>query len=193
MTCIVGVKHEGKVYIGGDSMGSNGHTYFQMSNSKVFRIFGSENELKAVIGYTSSFRMGQLLQFRLRVAAPLEGQDLYQFMCSVFIDAVIEVLDAGKFSRYEEGVFTVGTFIVGVQDRMFIIQSDCSVSECTADYTSVGSGMEFALGSLHSSRYDECRDPKFFQNTGERRATLAIAAAAAHCVSVGGKINILCT
>ena len=55
MTCIVGVldKENGGVWVGGDSLGSNGHTGSVYNQSKVFRNKSRED---VVIGSTGSFR-----------------------------------------------------------------------------------------------------------------------------------------
>jgi 20S proteasome alpha/beta subunit len=55
MTCIVGIVHEGKVYLGADSAGSTNDFIATRKEPKAFKInnFG--------FAYTSSFRMGDLL------------------------------------------------------------------------------------------------------------------------------------
>ena len=57
MTCIVGLEHKGKVYIGGDSAGVAGYSLSVRADQKVF-INGN-----FIFGFTSSFRMGQILRF----------------------------------------------------------------------------------------------------------------------------------
>lgn len=61
MTCIIGLIKNKKVYIGGDSAGVDGLNITIRKDSKVFKIN------KFIIGYTSSFRMGQLLRFKLKI------------------------------------------------------------------------------------------------------------------------------
>ena len=60
MTCIVGLIDGNRVWMGGDSAGVSGLDITVRSDPKVFR------NGDFLIGFTSSFRMGQLLAFRLR-------------------------------------------------------------------------------------------------------------------------------
>ena len=61
MTCIVGmVDGQGTVYIGADSLAAGGYQKTIRKDAKVFT-----NGI-AVMGYTSSFRMGQLLRYKLK-------------------------------------------------------------------------------------------------------------------------------
>ena len=58
MTCIVGILEEnGDIYMGGDSAGASGNTLKIRADEKVFI---NENY---IMGFTSSFRMGQLLRY----------------------------------------------------------------------------------------------------------------------------------
>ena len=60
MTCIIGLKHADRIYIGGDRCGAAGYSVTVRTESKVFM---REDSLDRpfLFGYTSSFRMGQLL------------------------------------------------------------------------------------------------------------------------------------
>ncbi|KKN17732.1 hypothetical protein LCGC14_0962700, partial [marine sediment metagenome] len=62
MTCIVGfIDDGGKAWMGGDSAGVAGHHTHPRRDPKVFRVG------PVLIGYTSSFRMGQLLRYHLKI------------------------------------------------------------------------------------------------------------------------------
>jgi hypothetical protein len=81
MTCIVSLVDGDTVYMGGDSAAvEDGHYLTRTRNPKVF-INGAY-----LIGYTSSFRMGQLLEFA-DLPQP-EGLDLYRFMATAFVERV---------------------------------------------------------------------------------------------------------
>ena len=58
MTCIVGLVHEGVVYIGGDSAGVAGLSLVVRAD-EMFR------NGDFLMGFTTSFRMGQLLRYKL--------------------------------------------------------------------------------------------------------------------------------
>ena len=61
MTCIIGLAENDRVYIGADSASAEGWTVRATGLSKVFRAG------EFVIGYTDSFRMGQILEYHLEV------------------------------------------------------------------------------------------------------------------------------
>ena len=61
MTCIVALKQEGNIYIGGDSAGVSGNNIRTRADQKVFKKSG------IVFGFTTSFRMGQLIKYCLAI------------------------------------------------------------------------------------------------------------------------------
>lgn len=143
MTAIVGLVHNGEVHIGGDSAGVGGYRLTVRADMKVFR------NGPYLFGFTTSFRMGQLIRWSL--SAPEPDGDLERFMCTTFIDAVRECLKAGGFAKknleQEEG----GTFLVGVAGRLFTVHSDYQVGEAADGYAAVGCGDELALGALFAT------------------------------------------
>ena len=182
MTCIVGIAHEGQVWIGGDSCGWTSSTVIARADEKVFR------NGAYLMGFTSSFRMGQLLRYRLEVEAP-DTWDVRRFMVVTFVDAVRQCLkdggyagtssdDSGGPSGSEEG----GTFLVGVGGQLFTIDSDYQVGIAHDGYAAVGSGEQVALGSLYTTR--GWTDP-------ERRIQVALEAAAHTCPGVRGPFTVV--
>ena len=167
MTVIIGLQHAGRVYIAGDSAGVSGLSLTVRADSKVFRAG------PYVMGFTTSFRMGQLLRYG---EPPVPSDDLDRFMVTTFVDHVRTTLRDGgwltKSSEREEG----GTFLVGVGGELFAIYGDFQVERTADAYMAVGCGSNLALGSLHSTRR---QDPR-------RRLTAALNAAAYHSAGVCG-------
>jgi ATP-dependent protease HslVU (ClpYQ) peptidase subunit len=143
MTAIVGLVHDGCVYIGGDSAGVDGYSLTVRADSKVFR-----NGL-FLFGFTTSFRMGQLIRYALEPPSP-EG-DLEHFMAVSFIDAVRSCLKEGGWARKENDREEGGTFLVGVAGRLFAVHEDYQVAEAADGYAAVGSGEQVALGALYAT------------------------------------------
>ena len=90
MTCIVGIVDAGRVLIAGDSAGSDGWHVDSRADSKVFTVG------PYAMGFTTSFRMGQLLRYRLDVPGP-DTWDVDRYMATTFVDAVRDCLKAGGF------------------------------------------------------------------------------------------------
>lgn len=145
MTCIVGLINNKKVYLGGDSAGVSGRSISYRKDSKVFKNNGF------VMGFTSSFRMGQLLRYKFIPPKYNTNDDLFEYMVCEFVEKVRTVLKEGGYNIKDKDQDAGGTFIVGYNGRIFQIQSDYQVSEEEQEYTSVGCGVDLALGSLFST------------------------------------------
>lgn len=145
MTCIVGMTDGTTVTIGGDSAGVAGYDLSVRADRKVWA-----RDDGWVFGFTSSFRMGQLLRYKLTPPAQAEGQDLEAYMVTTFVDAVRQVLKDGGYAKVESNVERGGTFLVGRRGRLFVIDSDYQVAESVRPFEAVGCGESFALGALHA-------------------------------------------
>jgi ATP-dependent protease HslVU (ClpYQ) peptidase subunit len=144
VTCIVGIAHAGRVVIGGDSVGSNGYNAIDRADGKVFQ------NGAFVFGFTTSYRMGQLLRYAFNPPTPRQGQDVMAFMVNDFIDAVRACLKAGGFAATHDQVEKGGVFLVGYAGRLFRIEADYQVGESARGYDAVGCGEAYALGALHA-------------------------------------------
>jgi ATP-dependent protease HslVU (ClpYQ) peptidase subunit len=146
MTCIVGIQHGGKVYIGGDSAGVDGNLgRYVRADKKVFR------NGQFIMGFTSSFRMGQLLAYKLSPPNIKEGQDPLEFMVVDFVEAVRSCLKEGGVARIEHNIEEGGSFLVGHRGQLFEIHDDFQVGIPTRGYSACGCGEDFALGSLYET------------------------------------------
>ncbi|MFC9606078.1 hypothetical protein ACFTTN_21765 [Streptomyces niveus] len=177
MTAVVGLVHKHRVYLGGDSAGVAGYQLTIRADPKVF-LNGPY-----VMGFTSSFRMGQLLRHSL--SAPHPEGDLNQFMCTRFVDAVRTCLKDGGWARKDAEQEEGGTFLVGIHGRLFTLDSDYQVAESADGYDAAGCGDQLALGSLHTTT---ARDMKPHQ-----RLTAALDAAAHHSAGVRGPYSFAAT
>lgn len=146
MTCIVGVVERDDVFIGGDSAGAAGHYAITTRAPKVFR------NGPFVMGYTSSFRMGQLLQYAFVPPDHEFEMTTMEYMVTSFIPELRTCLSDGGFAKKDNNVETGGTFLVGYKGRLFEIESDFQVQETLCGYSACGCGREVALGSLHATR-----------------------------------------
>ncbi|GID32855.1 hypothetical protein [Paractinoplanes brasiliensis] len=144
MTCIVGITDGRTVTVGGDSAGSDGWHVAVRSDSKVFQVG------PYLMGFTTSYRMGQLLRYSLDVGEP-DTWDVDRFMATTFIDAVRECLSRGGYARTTDGQEQGGQFLVGIHGRLYVVGDDYQIGHTISGYAAVGSGYLVALGSLHST------------------------------------------
>ncbi|MDO8520875.1 MAG: hypothetical protein Q7S52_02055 [bacterium] len=153
MTCIVAVTNGKRIVIGGDSAGVGGYSLTVRKDKKVFKR-SDESKTFWLFGFTSSFRMGQLIQYELKLP-PVDSnarEDLYGFMVTKFIPSLRECLKSGGYAEKKYEVETGGTFIVGLLGRIFEIENDYQVAEHSESFTAVGCGHDLAKGSLYTSR-----------------------------------------
>ncbi|MFD9192974.1 hypothetical protein ACFWCA_32770 [Streptomyces phaeochromogenes] len=143
MTVIVGLVHRKRVHLAGDSAGVTGYQITVRRDPKVF------TNGPYAFGFTSSFRMGQLLHHASQAPHP-EG-DLDRFMATTFIDAVRKCLKDGGWARRDAEQEEAGTFLVGVHGRLFSVESDYQVAESADQYAAIGCGYDLALGALHAT------------------------------------------
>lgn len=173
MTCIVAIASGGKVYMGGDSAAVDDCALTYVKHSKVI-INGDY-----LIGYTSSFRMGQLLQFA-DLPKMQSDCDAYEFMIKIFVESVRILLKSGGYATVNNNNEASGFFLVGFKGRLFQISSDMAVLEYLDGFDATGSGERVALGSLYSSTNLSPKD----------RVLNALEAAAHFTTSVRGPFYI---
>ncbi|MEM8961752.1 MAG: hypothetical protein AAGD38_09750 [Acidobacteriota bacterium] len=154
MTCIVGVIDGASVVLGADSAGTMGHRLQIRTDKKVFR------QGPYQVGFTTSFRMGQILRYHTELPHPPENEaELEPFMVKEVVTAVRHTFAEQGFAKIgrftdqnvtEEGQELGGAFLVGVSGQLFEIQSDFQVARLETPYAAIGHGAPIALGALHA-------------------------------------------
>jgi hypothetical protein len=167
MTAIAGLVHEGKVCIGADSasVDTSGDIILR-KDVKVFKL-GSD----FIVGYISSFRMGQLLRFTFKPPSYEEPKDVYEYMCTSFIDELRKCFRDG------------GEFLIGHRGRLFNVQPDYQIAEVVCEYNACGCGYPYILISFYTSRQFGIVDPII-------RVKTALHAAETFSAGVRGSFNI---
>ena len=144
MTCIAGLAEDGTVWLAGDSAGIAGWDLTVRADPKVF-VNGPY-----VMGFTSSFRLGQLLRYSFSPPVP-ETDDLHGFMCTAWVDALRSCLKDGGYASKDKEQEEGGVFLAGVAGRLFLICADYQVGEAADGYQACGCGDQAALGALHAT------------------------------------------
>lgn len=181
MTCIVGIVDDGEVYIGGDSRGSTPYNYVTRKTPKVFKIG------EFIFGYTSSFRMGQIIQRHFCPPEETKNMDEDDYIYNNVIEHLIKILKDKGYARIEANEVSGGTFLMGFRGRLFEISSDFQIGENIESYHAVGSGGITARSSLWTI---EQLNNKM---NVEDKIKLAITAASKHIHSVDDNIHIVST
>jgi ATP-dependent protease HslVU (ClpYQ) peptidase subunit len=181
MTCIVGIidKENNRILIGGDSAGSGMNIIITRKDPKVFK------NKKFIIGFTTSFRMGQILMTEdLSSRSQKKNEDDLTYIIKVVVKRIRKLFKDGGYScEDKEGGEIGGDFILGYKNKLFLIHSDFQVGEYHDDYMSCGCGEPYALGSLHGTE-----NTSF---TVSERLIKALEAAQKFALGVRGPFNIV--
>jgi hypothetical protein len=105
-----------------------------------------------LFGFTSSYRMGQLLGYKFHPPVHASDCPIEKFMATSFIDAVRTTFKDGGYAITLNGQESGGSFLVGYRGRLFRVCDDFQVGEAALGYDAVGCGAEVALGALYAAR-----------------------------------------
>ena len=147
MTCIVGFTNGKNVYLGADSQGTAGLNYVIRADEKVF------SNGAFIFGFTGSFRMGQLLRYKLEIPEQKQSEeDDFRFLVTEFIDAVKSCMKDNDLARIEDHVMSgEGAFLIGYRGNLYSVEADFQVGKSVKPFDAVGCGRDFALGHMYAS------------------------------------------
>ncbi len=142
MTCIIGMAHDGDVWIGADAAAADG---WSVRSTLVPKVFAHG---PFIVGYTVSFRMGQLLQFHLDVQ-PQDGEssDL-EYIVKRFIAAVRACLKEGGYTTVKDSKEEGGGFLVGYHGHVYCVGDEFQITEASDGFDACGCGEKYALGAM---------------------------------------------
>lgn len=149
MTCVVGMVHKGKMILGADSAGVTSNFHLEIRrDSKVHALAGG----RVLMGFSGSFRGGQILAHRLSVPRMRGDGDAYRYMAIEFVDAMRQCFKDHGYATISNAVETHETHaIVATEGRLFKLYNDYQVGEYDVPYAAIGCGQEIALGALHAT------------------------------------------
>lgn len=186
MTVIVGLEHEGKVYVGGDSQVTSGNGgKYTLSQRKVFRIDDF------LIGVAGNWRAGNLLELYLPplleiykesssdVDWPKLSVEHRVFMLACQFRDIL--MDNGVVADSRGCVDC--EFIVGHKGELYTVNCDFAVMRMSCGYTAIGSGSQFAMGAL--ATFEQLRYRISDPSTVEHKIIDVLEITGALCNEVG--------
>ena len=182
MTCIIGYAEKGNVWIGGDSAGISGfYNKTIRADEKVF--------LKGdmIFGFTSSFRMGQIIRYHFSIPSLKVGQDIDSYLHTTFLDALIDTLEENHYASEKNNVLTGGTFLFGFKGKLYEIQSNFQIAQNVEKYNSCGCGADLAKGAMYT--LEKIADDKL---NPEMKIRIALTAASKFSAGVAPPFKVLC-
>lgn len=177
MTCIVGIKAEGRIHMAGDRGASTDETILVSEDPKIARRGGF------IIGYAGNYGLGQLMLYGLKLpSVPRRKGSLITFMRTTFHDTFIRAVEKSKYKMEINHDDTQSSFLIGVRDELFEyepLDGQMAVFEETA----IGAGAPIAFGSLYATKGMHAED----------RVKLAVAAACFYSTSCREPIDYIST
>ena len=145
MTCIVAIAYDDRVVMGADSAGVSGYDLQIRADHKIFI------NNKFMIGYTGSFRGGQLLQYSFTPPAKRAMHSLHQYMVTDFVDAIRSCFKDGGFLTQKDGIESCSfSCIIAHQNELYILEEDFQIGRSVQHYAAVGCGAPLALGAFYA-------------------------------------------
>jgi len=142
MTCVIGLVHRKRVYMGADSA-AVGNRFIRTTNlPKIFR------KGPLLIGYCGSFRMGQVLEYGFALPEHHEEEPIEQYLVTKFVEAARLSLKKKGVSAVEQNREKGGQFLIGYRSRLFSINNDFHVGDMQDEFDCIGSGAVVALGAM---------------------------------------------
>jgi len=169
MSCVVGLIHNGKVYLGSDGISTN----MNGDHRPVYceKLFWNE---KYLIGFTGSIRTGQLLRPEY-FTPPDDIKDLPDAMREHFSNkgALCQDEDGGSAQQ--------SNFLIAWKGLIYDVLTDFQLNLTYGDYNAIGNGANTALGSFFTS--EKIKSP-------EKRVLTALRAASEFSFAVGPPYTI---
>ncbi|MFA6372729.1 MAG: hypothetical protein WCW68_08895 [Methanothrix sp.] len=178
MTCIIGLKHAGKIYMGGDAAINSSDSWLQpaLMHPKIWK------DGSILIGVGGKQRISQLLQ---QFKSPAITGDAFDYLQNAYLPKMIAYLDGHLVikTNNDDGMISMdATILIGLLGRIFKIDSSFAITEYP-EYAAIGVNAEVALGSLYSSGNHGVHP--------ENRINEALQAVLHHCASVREPFTIL--
>lgn len=182
MTCIIGyVDTKGNGHMVGDSAGTNVtyHSRIDLHSAKIFEKCGM------LIGYTTSFRMGQILEHCLEFPDRTAGLTDFEYLIRQLVPAIRKVFVEEKYIQDTDK--QGGNFIIVWKGAVYEIQGDFSVFNHSRGFASCGSGNSHAQGFIEA-----CRSYGIMSDDAvEDVLRNAIMAISNHNITVSGRVDYL--
>lgn len=178
MTCIIAVEHDGKVYMGGDSLELCG-----LDIERAPKVFVSG---EFIVGSTGSVRFGQLIEFNLFYPERTDGDSDMGYIVQRLIPAIRQCAKDHGYTKIESNVEKLkDILLIGYRGKIYKIHSDFSVQHPSRLFCAVGCGEDFALGAMFTlTSHKSVADV-------ERNILSALKTAGEFCAGVSGPYYVL--
>lgn len=142
MTCIVGIKTEQGVWMGGDSAVS--HQY-ELRHTAVPKVFIKDNLLIGGAGQPRAFFH---LQHQWTVPERFGELTLYGWLATTVANSIRALYEANGIKPSSGDWPNPLDTMIGCEGRLFYLDSQFGLHEHADDFEAMGAGSEYAIGAL---------------------------------------------
>lgn len=151
MTCIVALEHGDAVYLGSDSFLGGAFIRDQIDKPKFF----TKGD-RFVVAFAGGLRGAQVVQHEIKFRKLRKNEDEEAYLVTEvskklqigFSKVGANIKDEGQVDTHDSD------FLVCINGKIFIIQSDYSIVRSRHGFSVIGAGQEYALGALAAMRKD---------------------------------------
>ena len=141
MTCIVAIRNETKVLLGGDSAASGNNRIVSRRDKKIFKRRGIG------FGFAGSFRVGQLIKFQLKIPKHPINIETSEYVVNCLVAEIIKLLKTHKLVKNNQMECNL---LITYKNHIYKIDSDFQVEVGDDPYAAIGDGADVALGALYA-------------------------------------------
>lgn len=178
MTVVIGYSDKNGVVIGADSQISDENGTILTSLTP--KVFEKNNVL---FGTCNSIRVTQVIRYKFEIPER-NGKGLFEYLCTDFIDALAETLCNNNCTYMKNGSMSGSEIIIGIDGQLFAIDDDFHIIKTSLPFFAIGSGKQFAFGSMLSLEMFPQLPPK-------ARIELTLQSVSKLCSSVGAPFHFV--
>lgn len=153
MTCIVGLidKENGITYIGGDSCASTWASKITLEQRKVFKLKDTDN---ALMGFSGTVRDLDLIRYATGLIDTRDEPNIdHEYVVTNVIPKLSNLMDVGNRNYSNSGQKEIDSLLLlAYKDKLWKIESNYAVVSSSDNFSAIGSGFQYALGSLESTK-----------------------------------------
>lgn len=157
MSVIITLIDKGKVYIAVDGQTTIGNRKKLLENKNNLKIWKTKGLENSIMAHTGSYRDLGILKFTDFFKEAIEKNiDIdYEYLQSKTIYNIFEECKKKDFVEEVDGLTLLSSgYILAYKDKAYELAKDLSVFE-VENFLAKGSGSEYALGSLHTTKGEE--------------------------------------
>lgn len=150
MTCIIGIKENGKVWLGSDKLCSSGNGFKFLSKDLKQEYIYWNDKKEFLIGLAGNPRIANLLFCNNKISGKPLTDDPLKNIVNYLIPELQNILKNNEcYMKYDDGSQKTDSWlIIGYKGGFFIVDPQFFVYEPIDNFCSIGSGSKIALGCL---------------------------------------------